>query len=526
MTSSSSCSLTLLRHLSPLQLSRSRHCSPSLCTAILRRSVSAFSFGSSGVRYDLQLIRRRNGRQFRYNSVDFGSFDSEAADIAPLDDWGGGHEDSTGYIMYSSGEDSDGEFVVTPVADIDLPAITVSTDDAMTVTAHRLAMLGRQRRKHRQRLVQNFHYNEKVRHGVLLNMGLILFLVVLLLYVDSCAWRIVRLPLAPFHLTCPFFVSAVLASCAGYVCVPLLYVLKIRQIIRKEGPARHSLKKRTPTMGGLFFIPIGVIVAKFIAGFSSVEVSGAAAATLAFAAIGLLDDILSLVKRHNTGLSAWTKIILEVAVGTWFSYWLHTANISSPYGMKLLVPLPALGLVFLGKCYLMLASFCFVSMGNGVNLTDGLDGLAGGSAALAFAGMSIAVLPICSDLAIFGASMAGACVGFLLHNRYKASVFMGDTGSLALGGGLAAMACCTGMFFPLFISSGVFVMEASSVILQVLYFKTTKRLHGAGRRLFRMAPFHHHLELCGLKEPVIVAGAYVISSTLALCAGYLGLVSA
>ncbi|KAM1561724.1 hypothetical protein ACFX1Z_004820 [Malus domestica] len=519
MTSSSSYSFTLLRHLSPLQLSRSRHCSSSLGTPVRRRSLSAFSFRSSGIRYDLQLIGRRNGRRFCYSSVDFGSFDSESADITPLDDWGAGREGSTGYMIYSSGEDSDGEFVVTPVADIDLPAITVSADDARAVTAHRLAMLGRQRKKHRQ-------VCHLIRHGVLLNMGLILFLVVLLLYVDSCAWRIVRLPLAPFHLTCPFFVSAILASCAGYVCVPLLYVLKIRQIIRKEGPARHSLKKRTPTMGGLFFIPIGVIVAKFIAGFSSVEVSGAAAATLAFAAIGLLDDILSLVKKHNTGLSAWTKIILEVAVGTWFSYWLHTASLSSPYGMKLLVPLPGLGLVFLGKCYLLLASFCFVSMGNGVNLTDGLDGLAGGSAALAFVGMSIAVLPICSDLAIFGASMAGACVGFLLHNRYKASVFMGDSGSLALGGGLAAMACCTGMFFPLFISCGIFVIEASSVILQVLYFKTTNRLHGAGRRLFRMAPFHHHLELCGLKEPVIVAVAYAVSSILALCAGYLGLISA
>ncbi|KAK0579301.1 hypothetical protein LWI29_024179 [Acer saccharum] len=140
--------------------------------------------------------------------------------------------------------------------------------------------------------------------------------------------------------------------------------------------------------------------------------------------------------------------------------------------------------------------------------------------------MSIAVLPICSDLSVFGASMAGACVGFLSHNRYKASVFMGDTGSLALGGALAAMAACTGMFFPLFVSSGIFVVEASSVIIQVSYFKTTKRLQGTGRRLFKMAPFHHHLELCGLKEPTIVAGAYVISSVLALFAGFVGLVSA
>ncbi|KAB1221341.1 hypothetical protein CJ030_MR2G005418 [Morella rubra] len=122
--------------------------------------------------------------------------------------------------------------------------------------------------------------------------------------------------------------------------------------------------------------------------------------------------------------------------------------------------------------------------------------------------------------------MAGACVGFLLHNRYRASVFMGSTGSLALGAALAAMAACTGMFFPLFISSGIFFVEASSVIIPVLYFKTTRRLWESGHRVFRMAPLHHHLRLCGIKEPIIVAGAYVISSILALFAGYVGLISA
>ncbi|CAK9164025.1 unnamed protein product [Ilex paraguariensis] len=194
---------------------------------------------------------------------------------------------------------------------------------------------------------------------------------------------------------------------------------------------------------------------------------------------------------------------------------------------KMVVPLPApLGLVCLGKLYILLIPFCFVSMANGTNLTDGLDGLAGGTAALAFIGMSIAVLPICSDLAVFGASMAGACVGFLLHNRYKASVFMGETGALALGGALAAMAACTGMFFPLFISSGICVLEVLSVIMQVSFFRTTKYFCGTGFRLFRMTPFHQHLELCGLREPIIVAGAYVISSMLVLLAGYVGLISA
>lgn len=152
---------------------------------------------------------------------------------------------------------------------------------------------------------------------MLLNIGLIIFLTVLLVYVDWCAWRIVRLPLAPFHLTRPFLISAVLAACAGYVCVPLLYGLKMYQIIRKEGPARHSVKKRTPTMGGLFFVPVGVIVAIYITGFSSTEVSGAAVATLAFGAIGLVDDLLILIKNHNSGLSARLKLLLEVKLLNW-----------------------------------------------------------------------------------------------------------------------------------------------------------------------------------------------------------------
>ncbi|KAF9620390.1 hypothetical protein IFM89_011763 [Coptis chinensis] len=367
----------------------------------------------------------------------------------------------------------------------------------------------------------------RIQTGNIINAGLIAFLIVLLLLVDWYSWRIVRLPLAPFYLSRPFLVSAVLASLAGYLCIPILNNLRIHQTIRKEGPRIHSLKKGTPTMGGLFFIPIGVTVAGVVAGFSSVVILGAAAATLAFAAIGVLDDFYSLINNHNHGIPAWIKIFLEVAVGSWFSFWLNSANISSPYSMKMLVPLPApLGLIYLGKLYIYLTSFCFVSMGNGINLTDGLDGLAGGTAALAFIGMSIAVLPISSDLSIFGVSMAGACIGFLLHNRYKASVFMGDTGSLALGGALAAMAACTGMFFPLFIASGVFVIEALSVIVQVLYFKTTKCFYGVGRRLFRMAPLHHHFELCGFKEPHIVACTYVVSCILAIYAGYVGLISA
>ncbi|XP_023773148.1 phospho-N-acetylmuramoyl-pentapeptide-transferase homolog isoform X1 [Lactuca sativa] len=433
-----------------------------------------------------------------------------------LDDRG----DSDGSIGYSfsssEGEESDGDVILNPINDVDIPTSSEKfrqPDDALTISAQKLARMGRSRRRNR------------IKYGIFINIGLITFLTILLLLLDSHAWRIVKLPLPPFHLICPFIASTFLVSCAGYICVPLFRLSKMQQIINKW-PARHSSKKGTATMGGLFLIPIGVIVAEVLVGFSSIEVSGVSIATVAFATIGLADDFLSLVKRRKDGLSPWIRILLEVAVGTWFYFWLCSRNISSPYSIKMVVPLPLpLGLVCMGGSYLVLTSFCFVSMANAVELTDGLDGLAGGTAALSFIGMSIAVLPICSDLAVFGASMAGACVGFLFHNRYKASVFMGDTGTLALGGALAAMAACTGMFFPLLISSGIIILEALSVILQVSYFKFTKRLQGIGRRLFKIVPLHYHLESCGIKEPVIVAGAYIISCVLMLSAGYVGLIS-
>ncbi|XP_050234382.1 phospho-N-acetylmuramoyl-pentapeptide-transferase homolog [Mercurialis annua] len=468
-------------------------------------------------RFKLNLSNaRKRGFRLQHRNVQVGAFDDDFG--VSFDDWTDNEASAAAgaYLISSSDDDSDGDYMLNPVSDIDLPSSSVSSHDSLTVTAHRLAIIAKERRKHRMRL------------GIFNNMGLIGFAMLLLFFVDWCAWKIVRLPLSPLHLSRPFLTSIALASIAGYVSVPFLNTMKIHQVIsEKRRPDRHFKKRQTPTMGGLFFIPIGVGVAIFLAGFSSVEVYGAAVATLAFAAIGLLDDILSLTKNHHKGLPSWTKLLLEAAVGTLFALWLDATSISSPYSMKMLIPLPGqLGLVCLGKCYLLLTSFCFVSMGSGIDLTDSLDGLAGGTAALALIGMSIAVLPICPELAIFGSSMAGACVGFLLHNRYKASVFMGDTGSLALGGALASMAACSGMFFPLFISSGFIFLEASSVIMQVAYFKATKRLKGIGQRLFRMTPFHHHLELCGFKEPRIVAGAYAASCLLALIAGYVGLISA
>ncbi|CAL0301235.1 unnamed protein product [Lupinus luteus] len=445
-------------------------------------SSSSFHFHSSPLNFHLSVIQRESYRCcVRRNVLLTRAFDEDSFDMPMLDDWNADESSFAHAFSSSDGEDSDDEVLLTPVNDVDLPSVSVSNNEAITLAAHRFANLGRERKKHRQAY--------------------------------WCAWRIVRLPLSPFYLTRPFLISAVLVSFAGYVCVPIFRRFKVLHVIKQQGPFRRRSSKKTPTLGGLFFIPVGITVAQVIAGSSSIEVSGAAGVTIAFAAVGLLNDILSLTKNHRRGLPAFAEVLMEGAVGTWFSFW------------KMLVPLP-LGLVYLGRYYKLLTSFCFVSVGHGMKLADALDGLAGGTAALAFTGMSIAVLPICSELGIFGASMAGSCVGFLLHNRYKASVFMGNTGSLALGGALAAMASCTGMFFPLFISSGIFIVEASSLVIQMVYLKINKGFQGGRWRLFRMRPFHHHLQLHGFREPNIVLGAYLISSVLALLGGYVGLVSA
>lgn len=263
---------------------------------------------------------RRHGFRLSSRTLQVRAMDEDVG-VSSFHDWG----DNSGAIEYrfssSEGEDSDGDVILQPITDVDLPAPKeqlYSSDDS--VTTHQLKMLARAYKR------------KKTKYGILNNIGLITFSTVLLFLVDCCAWKIVRLPLAPLYLMRPFLISAVAVSCVGYLCVPLFRSLKLQSVIRKEGPARHSSKKGTATMGGLYFIPIGVIVAEIIVGFSSLEVLGASAATLTFAAIGLLDDLISM-RNNNVGLSARFRIILEVVAGSFFSFWLYASDISSPYSM-------------------------------------------------------------------------------------------------------------------------------------------------------------------------------------------------
>ncbi|EEC70155.1 hypothetical protein OsI_00862 [Oryza sativa Indica Group] len=318
----------------------------------------------------------------------------------------------------------------------------------------------------------------------------------------------------------------VLSALAGFLFAPVADNMKIHHFRRRGKLMSPFYRKPTPAMGGLFFVPIGIFVARRQVG-SSTGVNGAAIITLIFAMVGFLDDISNLVMDCNRKIPHWMRLFVQIVAGIYLSIWLSSTNISTPYNTKFLVPLPPpLGLAFIGKIYLVLAAICSLSMGTGVTLVDHLDGLAGGVAALALAGLSVASLPICSEMSVFGASMSGACTGFLFHNRYRASIVMGRVGSFALGGAIATIAACSGMFIPMFIACSIFLLELLLVIFQVPFQMAKKHFLGTNRYPLRILPSYYFLKSWGIKEPYIVAGAYIISCLLTAFAGYLGLVSA
>lgn len=321
---------------------------------------------------------------------------------------------------------------------------------------------------------------------------------------QSTAWPSVSLVI-------PLWVAALVTTGVGYWAVPWLQALKTGQIIREDGPQAHLKKAGTPTMGGIFFIPVAVAIALLWSNFSS-HVIAASALTLSYGFIGWIDDWQVLRRKSNKGISPRMKLALQVTFGGLFCLWLAYTQPSSITSIAL-----PLGLSLpLGLLFWPLAWFVLVAESNATNLTDGLDGLAGGTGAIAFFGLAALLSPTTPDLAVFCAAMSGGCLGFLAHNRNPARVFMGDTGSLALGGSLAAVALLSNSLWSLLILSGIFLVETLSVIAQVSYYKATKGPDGIGKRLLKMAPLHHHLELSGWSETQVVARFYTIGAVLAL----------
>jgi phospho-N-acetylmuramoyl-pentapeptide-transferase len=317
----------------------------------------------------------------------------------------------------------------------------------------------------------------------------------------------------------------------------------IGQQIREEGPQAHIAKLNTPTMGGLLVIASVVISTLLWARLSSFYVWVIVFATLAFGAVGFADDYLKLVRRRSLGLTGRQKLVLQlvIAIGIWLALYISTQyfatkyswNISIPFFKETADPNPATSISYIGPwLYLVLIIIVLLGSTNAVNLTDGLDGLAisvtfiAMSALTAFTYLSsdarwaayldLTHRPQAAELTVFCGALAGASLGFLWFNAPPAEVFMGDVGSLAIGGAMGTIAVLTKQEFMLLMVGGVFVMEACSVMLQVAVFKMTKRTSGTGRRIFKMTPLHHHFEMVGWKEPKIVFRFLILAILFAL----------
>ncbi|PSB23897.1 phospho-N-acetylmuramoyl-pentapeptide-transferase [Stenomitos frigidus] len=345
---------------------------------------------------------------------------------------------------------------------------------------------------------------------VLLTIGLSTFALI----ADEMAGRSLA---QVFSLTLPFWFCAVSAAGLGFWAVPSLRALKAGQVIREDGPKSHLKKAGTPTMGGVFFLPVALLVALIWSGFSA-SVVAVSVLTLAYGAIGWIDDWQIIRGCSNKGITPRMKLLLQVGVGSLFCLWLawtQPATITT-------VALPLGFMLPLGFFFWVVAVFVLAAESNATNLTDGVDGLAGGTVAIALLGLGALIGPTSPELMLFCACLSGSCLGFLLHNRNPARVFMGNTGSTALGGALAGVALLTNSLFALLILSGLFLIETLSVMLQVGYYKATKGPDGIGKRFFKMSPYHNHLELSGWSETRIVAAFYVIAGllsfvTLAVC---------
>jgi len=334
--------------------------------------------------------------------------------------------------------------------------------------------------------------------------------------------------------------AMLIALLSGRVVIKALKKWNIGQQIREEGPQAHIAKRDTPTMGGLLVIASVVISTLLWARLSSFYVWVIIAATLAFGAIGFADDYLKLVKRRSLGLTGKQKLALQlvIALGVWLALYLSTRYFATKYSWNVSVPFfkttaDPNGISVIGPyLYLVLIVIVLLGSTNAVNLTDGLDGLAisvtfiAMTALTAFTYLSsdlrwatyldLTHRPEAAELTVFCGAMAGASLGFLWFNAPPAEIFMGDVGSLAIGGAIGTIGVLTKQEFMLVLVGGVFVMEALSVMLQVSVFKMTKSTSGTGRRLFKMTPLHHHFEMLGWKEPKIVFRFLILAILFAL----------
>ena len=318
------------------------------------------------------------------------------------------------------------------------------------------------------------------------------------------------------EIVLPVAVSFVITATAGKLLIPALVKLKAGQSIKEIGPTWHMTKQGTPTMGGLMFI-IGIGLTIVVLGWKNMMAGSFVHLyvylfALVFGVIGYIDDYQKVKHHHNTGLTALQKFVLQLAAAVAFLCLMRyegmlSPNLYIPFSNKV-IPMPE-------WLYFVFASFVIVGTVNAVNITDGLDGLSSSvtvPVGLFFLVMAV-VWPGFEQLGVFSGALVGGLLGFLVYNHYPAKVFMGDTGSLFLGGAVAALAFAYDMPLVLILVGIVYICETLSDIIQVGYFKLTH-----GKRIFKMAPLHHHFEMCGWKETKIVAVFSTVSALFCLLA--------
>ena len=309
------------------------------------------------------------------------------------------------------------------------------------------------------------------------------------------------------EIVLPTLISFAISVILGPVLIPFLRRLKVGQTVRDEGPQSHLKKSGTPTMGGLLILT-AMTVTSLVYMRKYPDILPILFLTLGFGLIGFLDDYIKVVLKRSMGLRAWQKFGLQIIVTAVFAFYLHQyTNV----GMAWRIPFMSGQYVDFGIFNIPLIFIVVLGTVNGTNFTDGLDGLATSVTILVATFFTVCAIGLNAPITPITCAAVGALMGFLLFNGYPASVFMGDTGSLALGGFVAACAYMMQLQLFLVIVGFIYVAEVASVMLQVSYFKLT-----GGKRIFKMAPIHHHFELCGWKETKVVNIFSVVTAILCL----------
>lgn len=328
-----------------------------------------------------------------------------------------------------------------------------------------------------------------------------------------------------FRTAVAIMTAMLLTFVFGPPVVERLRRLSVTQQIRDDGPGTHAAKSGTPTMGGILIIGSIILTMLLWCDLRNIYIWIMLVSLAGFGAIGLIDDYLKVVRRNHKGLRAWYKFGAQLLIALLIGVFLYV-NPKDPYADVLSIPFFKRWLIDLGWFYIPFSIVVIVGSSNAVNLTDGIDGLAIGLVGIAVLAngalvyisgnknlaqyLQVLYLPGTGELTVFCGAMLGACLGFLWYNAYPADVFMGDVGSLGLGGSLGTLAVITKHEIVLAVVGGIFVIETLSVILQVASFRLT------GKRIFKMAPIHHHFELKGWPEPKVIVRFWIVGIMLAL----------